>query len=193
MATPVTVTELAQAEQLLAVLASSSSSWPGLPGNILPQTSLPWLTPGSVPVFPQLKGMCGTRQDLSPPSPSCRHAMHSGHGDKRGCLLPLLMKLVSNNHILDNWVWPQLKKNVPFPFLTLFAFPLLQCLSPVQGSILDPWDLLWQLLCSLHTERPSCSDSNVRPSEIPVVLEFPFPKSKYFLSAVPIIDRSHVT
>lgn len=97
MPTPATITEAAQGEQLLAVLASSSSSWPRLPGNILPQTPLLCLTPGSVPVFPQLKGMCGTGQDLSPSSPGCRHAMHSGHGDKWGCLLSLLMKLVPNN------------------------------------------------------------------------------------------------
>lgn len=121
MPTPVTITGPAQGEQLLAVLASSISSWPKFPGNNPPQTPLPCLIPGSVPVFPQLKGMCGMGQNLSPSSPSCRHAMHSRHGDKQGCLLPLLMKLVLNNHILNSWVWPQL--NCFFPLFHPLCLP----------------------------------------------------------------------
>lgn len=149
--------------------------------------------PGSVPVFPQLKGMCGTGQDLSPASPSCRHAMHSGHGDKRGCLLSLLMKLVSNNHILDSWVWPQLKCSFPlFHPLCLPSAPVSQSTAEIHTG--QCWELLWQflLLCALHMEHPTCFDNNVRPLEILVILGFPLPRSKYFLSAVPIIDTSHV-
>lgn len=112
----------------------------------------------------------------------------------RGCLLSVLMRLVSNNPVLDSWVWPQLKCSFP-PF-----HPPCLCSAPVSQSTAgihtgQCWELPWQLLllCSLRMEHPACFDRKVRPLEILFILGLPLPRSKYFLSAVPIIDRSHVT